>query len=334
MTPLSSLIHRVNNFNRPLDILCVDTHERYETSLAKTGHNFYTLPSSVFEKAGYNVVKWKEYQTPFPKNRIRLQENIPLHMDFDLVLTQNKFGQYQVLSKIAHSYNIPLVSIEHTLPVPNWPPGSLTQFSNMRGRQNVFICEYQLGEWEWNDNNDTAVIHHAIDSELFKPTLPTRDPIILSVVNDWINRDYACNFQGWRRITNGLPTRVIGNTPGLSKAANSVEELSNAYASSLIFLNTSVVSPIPMSLLEAMSSGCCPISTATCMIPDIIENGKNGFISNDENELKYYLEDMLAKPESAKQIGLAARRTIKELFSEKRFIEQWNRLLYKAAECR
>lgn len=334
MTPLSSLLHRVNNHSRPLDILCVDTHERYETNLAKTGHNFYSLNPNVFHKQNIPVVIWKEYQTQLPENRTPLPEKTPLYLDFDLILSQNKFGQFQVLSKIAQEYNIPMVSLEHTLPVKGWPANALTNFHNMRGIKNVFISEYSLGEWEWQDHNDTEVIHHCIDTNLFKPLYPQRESTVLSVVNDWINRDSCCNFSGWRRISKDLPVRVIGNTPGLSVAAKSVENLVEEYSKSLIFLNTSTVSPIPMALLEAMACGCCVVSTATCMIPEIIQNGKNGFLSNDENELREYVREMLDKPSTAQQIGLAARNTIKEMFSETRFISEWNSLLYKAAECR
>ena len=69
--------------------------------------------------------------------------------------------------------------------------------------------------------------------------------------------------------------RIRGNRANLfypaSTPAESVADLVNEYCSSKVFLNTSTVSPIPTTLLEAMSCGSAVVSTATCMIPEIIE---------------------------------------------------------------
>ena len=79
-----------------------------------------------------------------------------------------------------------------------------------------------------------------------------------------------------------------------------------------------------MALLEAMSCGCAVVSTATCMIPEIIKNGYNGFISNDENELKLYINQLLDDAEMRKELGKNARETIQQEFSEEAFINNWN----------
>ena len=79
-----------------------------------------------------------------------------------------------------------------------------------------------------------------------------------------------------------------------------------------------------MSLLEAMSCGCAVVSTATCMIPDVIENGENGYISNNEDELKLYVKELLENEELRNHVGSNARKTIQEVFSEEQFINNWN----------
>ena len=65
-----------------------------------------------------------------------------------------------------------------------------------------------------------------------------------------------------------------------------------------------------MSLLEAMSCGCAVVSTETCMIPEVIENGVNGFMTNDEKQMERYLVDLLNDKNLAKEIGDNARKTI------------------------
>ena len=100
-----------------------------------------------------------------------------------------------------------------------------------------------------------------------------------------LNRDYECGFKLWKQITENLPTKVVGDTPSLSAPAKNTEELVDFYNRSSIFLNTSIHSPIPTTLLEAMSCGCCVVTTSNEMISKVINNGENGFISNNKEEL-------------------------------------------------
>ena len=124
----------------------------------------------------------------------------------------------------------------------------------------------------------------------------------------------------------------MGNSPGLSEAAQSIEHLRDIYNSSSIFYNTSIHSPVPTVLMEAMACGCAIVSTNNCMIPEIIEHGKNGLISNDPEELKSYLELLLDKPKMARMLGDAARKTIVERYNISRFVEDWNNLFYDTIE--
>ena len=48
----------------------------------------------------------------------------------------------------------------------------------MRGNINIFISEYSIGQWDWEQKDDTFVIHHGINSDLFKPSdLPREIPL-------------------------------------------------------------------------------------------------------------------------------------------------------------
>jgi glycosyltransferase involved in cell wall biosynthesis len=165
---------------------------------------------------------------------------------------------------------------------------------------------------------------------LFKPLDVEQSPYVLSVVNDFRGRDYCCNYSGWERVTEGLETKVVGENGDLGSPAESVEKLVEEYNSAQVFLNTSTVSPIPTALLEAMSCGCAVVTTATCMIPEIVKNGVNGFISNDEKELRGYIEQLLEDEELRNKLGQEARKTILEDFSEQRFLESWADIFDKA----
>jgi hypothetical protein len=305
-------------------ILTFDTHERYQTQLAKTGHDFYAFR--------YDGCKeWDTQYSKKPENYYTLPANSIYHgLDFDFILAQSKFGQIQTAHKINNILRLPIVSLEHTLPIPSWPNEQFTHMRQLVGNINVFISEYSASRWGFT--KDYEVVHHSVDTELFTIGDLPRENRVLSVVNDFQNRDYCCNYTGWCRITKDFKDqiKIIGNSPGLSRPAGSPEELSEEYQKSLVFLNTSTFSPIPTSLLEAMACGCAVVSTATCMIPEIIENGVNGFISNDEEELKDKISYLLANPEEANRLGKHARQTIIEKFSEEKFINNWNQIFNKA----
>jgi hypothetical protein len=193
----------------------------------------------------------------------------------------------------------------------------------MVGDVNIFISDYSKNQWQINYNSVT--VHHGIDSETFCiKDNAEKSKHILTVANDFVNRDYCLNYKGWERVTGGLETKLIGDTPGLSKSAKSTEDLVDAYNACSVYFNSSTLSPIPTSMLEAMSCGCAVVSTATCMIPDIMQNGVNGFISNDEQELRSYIEQILGDENLRKRLGDNARQTIMDKFSENSFVKKWN----------
>lgn len=329
MNTLSGMLRYATRGREQLNILTCPTHESFETGLTKTGHNFWAIRAD-------GIKNWDSTYRPLPSNYTQLnpekgEQQIPSDIDFDVVLSQHKFGQFQILSKFARRFQLPLISLEHTQPLPNWPVQRLQTLKDMRGDVNVFISEFSRNAWMWNEN-EAVVIHHGINTELFKSIGTPRKPVILSVVNDWINRDVFCGFRLWKEATAELPVLPIGATPGLSKAAGSVEELVSLYTTSQVFINTSLVSPIPTALLEAMSSGCACVTTATSMIPSIIKHGENGLMSNDPAELKRFCKQLLGDVTLRRRLGEAARKTILERFSDKTFVSNWNKLLMNVCD--
>lgn len=305
------------------NILTFPTHERYETSLCKTGHEFYSLNIQ-------NMKKWNSDQTPIPANYHILPENqICDYLNYDFILVQSKFGQFQLAKDINQQLSLPIVCLEHTMPIPNvMDQSQIQQMRSMSGDLNVFISNFSKKQW----GMDGLVVHHGVDTNTFSQNDSVKNDCVLTVANDFINRDYCLNYSGWKRITSGMKTRLVGDTKDLSKPAKSVEDLVSEYNSCSVYFNSSTFSPIPTSLLEAMACGCAVVSTATCMIPEVIKNGENGFISNDESELRKYINDVLNDESLRKSLGANARQTIIDMFSEAGFINTWNNIFDKIYE--
>ena len=306
------------------NILTFATHERYQTLMAKTGHNFYG-----FLTEGIKV--WNEDYGKVPDNFYALpKETLYRGIKFDFILAQSKFGQFQVAELINQKLNLPIIALEHTAPTSVLKQEWLEEIKGMAGDINVFISDWSREQWKIQSDNQ-QVVHHAVDVELFKPGGYDRSPVVLTVANDFKNRDYCLNYSGWERITNGIDTKVIGSSPdGFSEPASCIEELVKEYASTQVYLNTTTVSPIPTSLLEAMACGCAVVTTATCMIPDIVKHGENGMISNDEKELRSYIEQLLEDEALRNKLGENARQTVIEQFSEESFISNWSRIFDEA----
>lgn len=330
LSPATSIIRRATRpKDAPLNILTASTHEAYQTGLAETGHNFYLIHHESFKP-------WSKEYRKVPDNH-HLVNHLPMWIDFDLVLSQNKFGQFQVLANFANMLQLPLVSLEHTLPMPQWSPAQRTELQKARGNINVFISNYSINQWGFDPSDPTVrVIEHMIDTDEFYPMDIQRENVCLSVVNDWIMRDWCCGFNLWAQAVKlqtpeQLPIKVLGSTKGLSEPAKNVQELVTAYQTSKVFINTSLISPIPTALMEAMACGCAVVTTGTCMIPEVVEHGVNGFIADNPDDIRKYVELLLSDDELATKLGNNARKTIEEKYNKERFVNDWNKVFYEAA---
>jgi glycosyltransferase involved in cell wall biosynthesis len=333
ISAISSILRAsTRNTDTKLNIISFPTHERYQGGLANTNANFYLWRCQ-------GVKDWNNTYHPLPENHFLLNPNLgdnqlPIEVDFDLILSQNKFGQFGVAHHLARKLHLPLISLEHTLPVPSWSAAQLKQCRTMQGDVNIFISEYSRKEWGWKED-EAQVIHHGVDTDLFKPSNGvTRKINVLSVVNDFANRSWCCGYDLWREVTGGLPVKLLGSSPGLSKPAQTLDELISAYLECGVFLNTSLISPVPTVLLEAMACGCPIVSTNTCMIPEIIKDGQNGLLASPDKprQLREKVELLLEDQDLAKALGEAARQTIVDRFPLHRFVEDWNKVFNTAKD--
>jgi glycosyltransferase involved in cell wall biosynthesis len=312
------------------NILTMAIHERYQGGMDNINANFYMFHSKD------NIKPWNHEYGKVPTNHYLLPSNeLPKHIDFDAILCQN-IAHINLCVQLKQQYNIPIINLFHVLPLQKIPPNILRKNREQLDsviKQQVFISDFNRKEWGW-DNTNAKVIKHCVDSDFFRPSNIERKPQILSVCNDWINRNIPCGFQLWANIIRPqskeqLPFKVLGNTPGLSKAAKNIEELRDSYNESLIFLNTSLISPIPTVVLEAMACGNIVVSTNTCMLPEVIKHGENGLLFNPDRpgEAREMLVDILKNPNKYKHLGENARKTMLTDFSKERFTKEWDNLL-------
>lgn len=306
----------LSNPNTKLNILVIGaTHERYEQQLCKTGHNFFSLNEGK---------KWNEEYAKIPDNYFTV-DYIPNNVVFDLVLCHTSNNRFIMAVEYANRMQLGAIRHTHVLPGSNDEVQAFNSMSNPI-TLDTFISTYSKNAWTQNENS--RVIEHGLDTEVFKDFGKERELSILSVVNFWQSRDWACGwtlYQELRSKTN-FKYNVLGNNPQLSNPAKSLDHLVESYNNNAIFLNTSQFSPVPMSLLEAMACGCAVVSTNTCMIPEVIQDGYNGFLCSTADEMKEKLELLHSDPSLVKTLGENARDTIESKYNIGRFCDNWNKI--------
>ena len=241
-----------------------------------------------------NGKRWNTDYGMIPDNYEEI-DIIPWHLQIDLILSHTSCERLQFAKNLQSVYNIPVLRHTHILP---------------------------------------GFIEHGIDHEFWQSGQEfDRENVLLSVVNEWPDRDWCCGWHLWNDIIKGgekpLPTKVLGSSPGFSKPAESIEDLRDAYKKSSIFLNTSLHSPVPTVLMEAMACGCAIVSTNNCMIPEIIQHGKNGLLADTADELRASCQYLLDNPSKARELGENAKNTIQDKYNLNRFVKSWNDLFFK-----
>lgn len=91
------------------------------------------------------------------------------------------------------------------------------------------------------------------------------------------------------------------------------EEIASVYADHDVFLNSSDIDNMPVSIIEAFSSGLPVVTTEAGGIPYMIRHGENGFLAplNDHRALADCLLEVLGDQEKAQQIISTAHEDLK-----------------------
>ena len=95
-----------------------------------------------------------------------------------------------------------------------------------------------------------------------------------------------------------------------------------------LFINTTTIDNMPVSVIEAMALGLPIISTNVGGIPYLIEHKKNGILVNDnnENEMANAIVDLLQNPTKAFEYSMNARKKV-EGYDVEIVKQQWLTIL-------
>jgi glycosyltransferase involved in cell wall biosynthesis len=125
----------------------------------------------------------------------------------------------------------------------------------------------------------------------------------------------------------------LGETKELAKNLPRVQfegfrEPKEYYEKSSIFLMTSAFEGLPMTLIESQSFGCVPVvMNSFASLPDIIQNGKNGFIvpNNDINAFAEKVCLLMDNAQPRKKMAENGMESVKK-FSIENIVNEWEKL--------
>jgi len=129
-----------------------------------------------------------------------------------------------------------------------------------------------------------------------KPVLEAIPNARLALVGDGPNR------QNLEKHFAGTPTHFVGYLQG--------KELGAAFASADAFIFPSRTETLGLVLLEAMAAGCPVVAARSGGIPDIVEDGINGYLfdPSDEADAITATKQLLANPEQRETLRQNARK--------------------------
>lgn len=104
----------------------------------------------------------------------------------------------------------------------------------------------------------------------------------------------------------------LGLTPGLVKFSGAVSDTRQVYQSADVLVLTSDFEGMPNVVLEAMSCGLAVVSTCVGGVPELVEDGKTGYLAapGDEITMAKALLTLIGTPTLRAEIGARARAQV------------------------
>ncbi len=310
---------------RPLNILLTSTHPMTDKNLCRTGHNIFNLDIPQFP------IKWQTAgHVPDNMKIIHSIEELPCRPD--VIISQNIVDQFNHWMNMSFLFDCPVISFEHTLPTAEWLrlgiPEKIT--NDLVNTTRVFISEFS--KLEWKAPTSSEVIYHMANTDKYKDWLGGNGRAAM-LVNAFSGREWAVgNVEELLVKDNGKRIDLFGNNPGyLSKPLNE-DEVIRTLQDYDVFVNTSIRSPIPASLLEAAAVGTPIVTTSNSAIPEFFKNEVNCLTFSTIDECFAQIDRLLGDKVLRKQLSTAARETILSKFNEQRYTEDWNRVITKTME--
>jgi len=310
-------------------VLMTSTHPMTDTNICGLDYNFINLNIKEFP------IKWPTSH-PIPKNMTIVNSINDIPYRPDVILSQNIVDQYNIFKQLSLFFDCPLIQFEHTLPTDAWKNGGVCEklLKDANPTLYGFITDFSRKEWLREKSPTAFTVNHMVDSEHFKP-MPEieKDSVAMVMVNAFKTREWAVGRVDellQKALAKDIVISFFGHNPGFNSIPINKSLIPTTLNRHKIFINTSLRSPIPASLLEAASCGSVILSTKTCAITDFFEDKKSILYFNNYDECISLIKEVSDNYSNYKVIGNEARQVVLSKFSKDRYLSQWNDIFKKA----
>lgn len=188
-----------------------------------------------------------------------------------------------------------------------------------------------------------AIIRFGKDSAEFN-NWSGEKPVVITTAQRFMSRKEHLGYNVFDKVTQGYQRKVFGteneNLGDMNGGWVSYERLKQEMRENRVFYYYGTQpAPYTLGFIEAMMTGIPIVAVGKALrssdiyswehyeIPSIIENERNGFISDDIGQLRKYIDILLYDHERAKAIGVEGRKTAIQLFDRLSIMRQWRDFL-------
>ena len=199
-----------------------------------------------------------------------------------------------------------------------------------------------------------SFVPNGTEERFFIPReFPDRADLRLLYVGTWLDRKGMFYLaEGFRLLVKRVPT-VSLTIAGCLESESTIQmsfapevrdrvsvipfvtraEMPGLYAKHDIFVFPSLVEGMPQTLLEAMATAMPVVTTNTCGMADVIEDGVNGLLVSpaDSTELARVIEGVCKDGELRRELGIAGQSTARS-YTWDRIARRMERVLTLAVE--
>jgi hypothetical protein len=304
---------------RPLRVFTWHVHGNYLLYLSQARVDF-CLPVRRDGAEGYGG---RGQTFPFGPNVHDVAAEDVAGLEIDCVLYQTRknyeVDQYEVLSSSQRSR--PHIYLQHDPPL-NDIPNERHWFDEPEGLL-VHVTPFNALMWN-SGRTPTRVIDHGVlipagvsfSGELSRGIV---------VVNHLRRRGRRLGADVFERLRKSVPLDLVGmdaeSLGGLGEV--SPPQLPAFISRYRFFFNPIRYTSLGLAVLEAMTIGLPIVGLATTELVTVIENGKQGFLATDPEQLIDPMRELIDKPELAQRLGVNARRRALDRFGIERFARDW-----------
>ncbi len=156
---------------------------------------------------------------------------------------------------------------------------------------------------------------------------------VSSVFHSFPDAQKLCILHVGTKTEFGDISHHVIDSPNLSFYTNCTqEEIASHYAKGDIFINTSRYESFGLSLIESMAAGLVPVTFSTGIVPELIEDGVNGFIVHTLAEMHERVAMLLADPAKAQVMGQEAQQAVREKFNMDTMLDGYEALIKELGE--